>query len=225
VILPGHCISVKIQFSISTKNTAPEKFSLNLKKIIYVKNKINFRPIVLISLLLLAAFSRVIPHPPNFTPIAALGLFGAAYFSRKWIAIVLPLASLWLSSIVINNTLYADHYKSFTFFYEGWYWIFGSIALTTVIGFFTLKKININSVLSSSVIAAVLFFLISNYSCFPGNPSYSQDLRGLMDCYIAGIPFFGGTLGGTLFYSAVLFGGFELAKYKFPALTQQHSIS
>ncbi len=37
-----------------------------------------------------AAFVRLIPHPPNFAPIAAMALFGGAYFSKKWAAFLVP---------------------------------------------------------------------------------------------------------------------------------------
>ncbi len=186
--------------------------------------KINVRFGVLILMVLAAAFSRLIPHPPNFAPIGALGLFGAAYFTRKWIAIILPLASLWLSDVVINNTLYAQYYKEFTFFYDGFYWIYGTIALTTFLGFYMLKKVSVKNVLASSILASILFFLITNFGCWPSNPMYSQDFKGLIACYIAGIPFFGGTLAGNIFYSIVLFGGFELAKSKFPVLELTNNV-
>ncbi|MEO8146317.1 MAG: DUF6580 family putative transport protein [Bacteroidia bacterium] len=183
-----------------------------------MQNKINLRTAVLIILMLGAALSRMIPHPYNFAPIGALGLFGAAYFSQRWLAILLPLISLWISDIVINNTLYAKYYNGFTIFYDEWYWIYGTLALTSVIGFYTLKTVNVKTVLGSSLIASALFFLLTNFACWPGNNSYSQNLDGLMQCYAAGVPFFKGTLAGNLFYSALLFGGFELAKKNFPLL-------
>jgi len=180
--------------------------------------KINIRFSVLVLMILTAAFSRLIPHPANFAPIGALGLFGAAYFTRKWIAIILPLAGLWLSDVVINNTLYAQYYKSFTLFYDGFYWIYGTIALTTILGFYMLKKVSVKNVLTSSLLVSILFFLITNFGCWPGSTTYPQNFGGLMTCYAAGIPFFGGTIAGNVFYSIVLFGGFELAKRKFPVL-------
>lgn len=180
--------------------------------------KINVRFGVLVLMVLAAAFSRLILHPPNFAPIGALGLFGSAYFTRKWIAIILPLVSLWLSDVVINNTLYAQYYKGFTLFYDGFYWVYGTIILTTLLGFYMLKKVSVKNVLASSILASILFFLITNFSCWLGNSMYGQDLNGLMDCLMAGIPFFGGTLSGNVFYSIVLFGTFEFSKRKFPVL-------
>ncbi len=71
----------------------------------------------LVILILLAAFSRVIPHMANFSPLGAIGLFGAAYFTRRWQAFLIPIAATWLSDLFINNVIYAQYYPSFTWFY------------------------------------------------------------------------------------------------------------
>lgn len=183
-----------------------------------MNEKIAVRFGVIAFMILLAAFSRLIPHPANFAPIGAMALFGAAHFKSKWAAFLVPLLALWLSDLVIVNVLYAGYYKTFTFFYGGFYWIYGTIALTTLMGLFTLRKINIGTVAGSSIAASLLFFIITNFGVWPGSSLYTQDLNGLIACYVAGIPFFGGTLSGNLFYSAVLFGGYALAQYKFPIL-------
>lgn len=183
-----------------------------------MQNKININYSVLILIMLATALSRLIPHPYNFAPIGALGLFGAAYFSNRILAIILPLASLWISDVVINNTLYADYYNGFTLFNSGMIWIYGTIALTSFIGMFTLKNVNVKTVLGSSILASILFFVITNFVCWPGNMAYSQNFDGLMVCYAAGIPFFKGTLAGNIFYSALMFGSYELARRKIGAL-------
>ena len=83
--------------------------------------KIFLRFSVLSLLLVIAAFSRILPHPYNFSPLAAMGLLGAAFFSKKWQAIFLPLAATWLSDLFINNVLFADYFQGFTWFYQGFY--------------------------------------------------------------------------------------------------------
>lgn len=180
--------------------------------------KVNIRFGVIALMILTAAFCRLIPHPANFAPIGAMALFGAAHYKSKWSAFLVPLLALWLSDLAVNNILYTSHYKTFTLFYSGFYWTYGATALTTIVGFFLLKKINILTVAGSSLAASVMFFLVTNFGVFPGNPVYSQDLKGLLDCYNAGIPFFGGTLAGNIFYSAVLFEGFALSQKQFPVL-------
>lgn len=65
---------------------------------------------VLLVMLVLAAFSRLVPHPMNFAPIGAMALFGAAYFRSRWTAYLLPIVALWLSDIYINNVIYPAYY-------------------------------------------------------------------------------------------------------------------
>jgi len=182
------------------------------------KQKIDIRFGVLSLLVLLAAFSRLIPHPPNFAPIGAMALFGAAYFSKKYIALIIPVLSMWLSDLVINNVIYAQYFDGFTFFYQGFYWTYAAFIVIGVIGFFMLKKIQLKSVALASLLAAVLFFVISNFGVWASGTMYPKNFSGLLACYTAAIPFFKNTLMGNLVYSVVLFGAFELAQYKFPVL-------
>lgn len=176
------------------------------------------RTIIIVALVLAAAASRVIPHPYNFTPMGAMALFGAAHLGRNAWAVAIPLLGIWLSDLLLNNFVYNHHLDGFTLLYEGWYWPYGTFALIAVLGMFTLRKVTVPRILGSSLAASVLFFLITNLACWPGNTAYAQDASGLVACYVAGLPFFGGTLMGDLFYSAVLFGGFAFLQQRFPAL-------
>ncbi len=183
------------------------------------KEKINLRFSVLAALIFLCAFSRIIPHMPNFSPLGAIGLFGAAHFSKKWQAFLIPIAATWLSDLFINNVIYGQYYPEFTWFYQGFYWQYGSYILITLTGFAIFKnKVNIAKVLTGALASTAIFFLISNFGCWIGSTTYPQNFGGLMTCYAAGIPFLKGTLLGNLFYSGVLFGAFALAQYKFPVL-------
>ena len=181
--------------------------------------KLNLRFGVLTLLILLAAFSRIIPHPLNFSPLGAIGLFGAAYFSKKWQALLVPIAATWLSDLFINNVIYGQYYPSFTWFASGFYWQYGTYLLITIIGFLLFKsKVNVPRIFAGSLISTALFFLITNFACWPGSTTYTQDFNGLMTCYVAGVPFLQGTLLGDLFYSGVLFGVFALLQQNVPAL-------
>jgi hypothetical protein len=182
------------------------------------EQKINLRFSVLTALVLLCAFSRIIPHMPNFSPLGAIGLFGAAHFSKKWQAFLIPIAATWLSDLFINNVIYAQYYPNFTWFYEGFYWQYGSYLLITLTGLAIFNKISILKVLTGALTSTAVFFVVSNFGCWIGSTTYPQNFGGLMTCYAAGIPFLKGTLLGDLFYSGVLFGIFALAQYKFPVL-------
>lgn len=174
----------------------------------------------LAAMILLAAFSRIIPHPLNFSPLGAMGLFGAAYFSKKWQAFLVPLAATWLSDLFINNVLYGQYYPSFTWFYEGFYWQYGSYLLITLVGIFVFKKVNTGRVVIGALSSTAIFFLISNMGCWVGNIAYPQNFAGLTACYAAGIPFLKMTLIGDLFFAGLMFGTFMFAESKIRSLAE-----
>lgn len=169
---------------------------------------------LLVSLILFAAFSRIVPHTPNFSPLGAIAVFGAAYFTQKWKAFVIPLTATWLSDLFINNVIYHANYPSFTWLSTGFYWQYGAYILITLASLFILKSVTNTRIILGSLTATVLFFLVSNFGCWPGN-YYPQTAAGLMQCYAAGIPFIKGTFLGDAFYTAVLFGAYQIISNKY----------
>lgn len=182
------------------------------------KSKINIRIGILSLIVLLAAFSRLIPHPPNFTTIGAMSLFGAAYFSRKYLAFVVPIVAMWLSDLLLNNVIYGQYFDHFVWFYNGFYWTYAAFIFIGFIGFGLLKKVRPANLLIASLSASVIFFLVSNFGVWASGTMYPNTFSGLINCYAAGLPFFKNTLMGDLAYSGALFGIFELAQYKVPGL-------
>jgi len=176
------------------------------------------RLIALSLLVLLAAMSRLLPHPPNFTPIAAIALFGAAYIAPRWLAVLLPLVSLWLSDLFLNNIIYSEYNEGFVWFTGSLFWIYGSFLLISLLGFFALGKISAGRIAGISVIASVLFFLISNFGVWVSGGMYPLTASGLIACYTAAIPFFGNTLLGDLCYTGTMFASFALLQKRFPTL-------
>lgn len=185
-----------------------------------MNSKINLRFSVLTTIILLGAFSRMIPHPVNFTPIGAMVLFGAAHFSKKWQIFLIPIIATWLSDLFINNVIYKQYYTSFTWFYEGFSWLYLSYLLIALFSIQILKKVRIERVLIGALGSTLIFFLLSNVGCFIGNTYYAQNFSGLITCYAAGLPFILGTLSGNIFYSIIFFGVFHIAQSKFPALKE-----
>lgn len=184
-----------------------------------MQTKINLRIPVLTFLIVLAAFSRLIPHMPNFSPLGAIAVFGAAYFSKKWHVFLIPIAATWLSDLFINNVIYAQYYPQFTWFYEGFYWQYGAYLLIALFALFLFKKVTAITALFGALGSSVIFFLISNFGCWS---SYPQTIEGLIACYAAGIPFLKGTLLGDLFYCGILFGSFEFIKLRIPSLVKTY---
>ena len=178
-------------------------------------------PWVLVAMIVAAALSRLLPHPPNFSPVEAIALFGGAYFaSRAW-AVLVPLAAMLISDVVLA-ALNGGSYSFANYFASTSFWlVYGCIAVSTALGFGLRGKVGGARVLGYSLLGSVLFFLVTNFAAWIGSSMYPQTAAGLLAAYIAGIPFFQGTLMGTLFFSALLFGGFSLLRHRMPALRAQ----
>lgn len=151
-------------------------------------------------LIFLAALSRILPHPFNFTPIGAIALFGAARFDKKFYAFFIPASAMLVSDAFIGKP-FAPTYICFVFI--------------TLFGLLFLKKVNIGRIVIASLFSSISFFLITNFSVWLGSGFYPQTIQGLFACYGAGLAFYQQTLFGNLFfntvmgdlfYNAVLFG-------------------
>jgi hypothetical protein len=177
-------------------------------------------PLVLAAMILLAALSRLLPHPPNFSPVEAIALFGGAYFaSRAW-ALMVPLLAMLASDLVMTTTIggsYATYLGGISFWS-----VYACIALSTLLGFGLRGKVGGARLLGYSLAGSVLFFVVTNFGAWLGSAaSYPQTPAGLAAAYVAGIPFFQWTVLGTLGYAALLFGGFALLRRRMPALRAQ----
>ena len=173
-------------------------------------------PLTLAGLIVLAALTRLLPHPPNFSPVEAIALFGGAYFAARGWALLVPLVAMFASDLalgLVNGGIYFDYFAS-----AGFVLVYACIALSTVLGFGLRGRVNGARVLGYSLIGSVLFFLVTNFGAWLGSPAYPQNAAGLAAAYVAGIPFFQWTVLGTLFYAALLFGGFALLRRQVPAL-------
>ncbi len=166
----------------------------------------------------LAVLSRILPHLYNFTPLGAIALFGAAYFTDKKWAIIIPLVAMWISDLFLNNLVYTSIYGGFTLFNWGMLWIYGSLILIALLGMKVLKKVTVPRIIGGALSASVIFFIVSNFGVWLTSPMYPLNFGGLIASYTAAIPFFHNTLAGDLVYCSVLFGAYEYAKFKYPSL-------
>jgi hypothetical protein len=175
-------------------------------------------------IIFLAAGSRFIPHPPNFSPIGSIALFGAAYYSRRYWSYLIPLAAMFLSDMVINNVLFRSFFGGFTWFYSGALFTYGAVLMIVLLGTFALRKVRISNLILSALGASAIFYLVSNFGVWASTGMYGMYPRtfvGLMECYIAGLPFLQNIVAGDLIYTITLFGVFELIQYKCPSLRPQ----
>ncbi len=171
-------------------------------------NSMKYR--IALALIVLAVLTRLLPHPHNFTPIAAVGLFGASVFSRQWVAFAVTFLSLFLSDLYINNVVYGYFYEHFVWF--GSLWVYAAFGVVIVLGRLLLhREVKVGQVVRASLSASVIFFLLTNFGVWATSGMYPYTPAGLLACYVAGLPFFGNTLLGDLLYSAALFGGYAWA--------------
>ena len=162
---------------------------------------------VLVLLILLAAASRLLPHWPNFTPVGAMALFGAAAFPRRWMAWVVPFAALYLSDVALNNLVYAEYYEGFYLGVNGW--VYAGFGLTLLVGMGMLRGRQFSWLRlgGTTVVTTLLFFLLTNFGSWLASPFYPQTGGGLLAAYAAGLPFLLNSAAGNLFFAGLLFGG------------------
>ena len=170
----------------------------------------------ILALIIGAAATRLAPHWWNLTAVGAVCLFGGAYFQRKWLAFVVPLAALAISDVVLQTFVYPDHGPN--------YFKYVCFALTVPLGFLLRGRIKLLPVTSAALAATALFFLLSNFHVWLGGEGklYPMTPAGLLTCYIAAIPFSLNMLYGNLLFTGLLFGGMEvLAKQR---LTRREAV-
>ena len=173
----------------------------------------NKRFFALLGITLSAAAMRLMPHPPNVTPIAAMALFGGVHFAGKRTALLLPLAAMYLSDLALGFFVY-----DFGWFHGFMPFVYASFVLMVCLGFLVRHRLTPLRVGAAALTGSVLFFLVTNFGVWLISSLYPKTLAGLAGCYVAAIPFFRNTLAGNAAYTLVLFGGFALAQRYLPAL-------
>lgn len=169
--------------------------------------KYSNRFVFLTTLVFIAALTRLVPHYPNFTAIGALALFGGTYFTKKWEAFAVPFAAMLFTDVIIG-------------FHPGMYAVYASFALIVAVGFFVREHKSVTTVALASVFASVSFFVITNFAYWTSGVLYPRTSAGLAECFLAAVPFFHYNMLGDLFFTAALFGTYELVRVKLPVLVK-----
>lgn len=177
-----------------------------------MNNTLSPRTIFVIAVVLLAALTRILPHPPNFTAIGAMALFAGATLSNRWMSLLFPMIALFLTDLILgfHNTMWA---------------VYGAVGITTMIGWVIRNRQNFITVTSGSIAGAVLFFYITNAAMwvvgfYSPNAFYTQDVAGLALAIEAGVPFFNNGIISQLLYTGVLFGSFHALRVWKPSLVR-----
>ncbi len=151
--------------------------------------------ITTIGIIIIAASSRIIPHPPNFTSIGGLAIFSGIHFEKKS-AMFIPLLAMLVSDLILG-------------FHSTMLFVYASFLIIFFIGRMIRNKTNISKLISAGLVSSVLFFLITNFGVWLLFDMYAKNFGGLINCYLMGIPFFRNTILGDLFYTMAFFYGYR----------------
>lgn len=163
----------------------------------------------IMGMIVFAALTRLLPHPPNATAISALALFAGAQLADRRLAFLVPLAALFLTDLVLG-------------LHSGMIFVYACVAAMVVIGHVCGERAHVLKLAGASLFGSVLFFTVTNFGVFLLDGMYEKSLAGLAECYVLAIPFFQNALLGDLFFTAALFGGFALLRRAMPAVSPAH---
>ena len=143
-----------------------------------------------VTTIIVLSLFRLIPHPPNFTPILAISVFAGIKFKDNLFSYLVPVFAMLVSDAIIG-------------FHGGMIIIYLAIVLSAYI------SRRFNTINTSVLGSCILFYLITNFQVWVMSSSYPKSLNGILECYTLAIPFLGMTLLSTFFYSYVLFYGYS----------------
>ncbi|MHC4107436.1 MAG: DUF6580 family putative transport protein [Planctomycetota bacterium] len=156
--------------------------------------------VIFIGLLGVGMAGRLVPHPPNFTPVAAAALFAGFYFSKRLVAAVVPMAILGLSDLIIG-----------TYNLPVMLAVYGAFLFPLIFRRWLRAKLSAVRVGTGALCGSAVFFVTTNVAVWLFGGWYPSTPGGLAQCFLAAVPFFKNTLAGDLVWSAVFFGGYALA--------------
>ncbi|EMF81740.1 hypothetical protein LEP1GSC188_2232 [Leptospira weilii serovar Topaz str. LT2116] len=173
-----------------------------------IKSELVTKNTVSILGVILSGISRFLPHPPNFTLVGAMTVYSGARI-QGWKSFVYPMFMIFVTDFILSRI------HGFDWFYEGLPFVYCSLLINVLLGRIFLKNNNkLISVFGVSLLASAQFFVLSNFSVWAFSSLYPKTLEGLLTCYIAAIPYFGGTLLGDLIYTSILFGVLDRVELK-----------
>lgn len=156
-------------------------------------------PLLFALLLIIGAVGRFIPHPANFAPIGALGIFAGLYAHNWKQGIALPLMARFITDALIG------------FFSPGvMVAVYASTIGGVILGRWTRSKKTVWTVGGATIAGAVLFFIVTNAAVWLFDGIYPMNMHGLIESYTMALPFFRNSLLGDVFYVTVLVGSYEI---------------
>lgn len=162
----------------------------------------------LLALILVAALSRFVPHPWNWTAIGAAALLSGSRFDSVWAGLLVPVAALFVSDLILGL------HSTMVFTY-------GALVVISLGAWFFRERLSgWKSIGGAAVGSSLVFFVITNFGVWLMGGFYAPTAAGLLACYVAGLPFLASQMMGDLFYSGIFFGAWEWLRRSQPAFVQ-----
>lgn len=149
-----------------------------------------------LAIIIVSAFARILPHPPNFAPVAALALYSGANINKR-VAFGIPVSVMLLSDLFLG-------------FHPVMPFVYFSFAVTVFIGRIIKKNPGFFTLIFAGLVSSIFFFVVTNFGVWLVGNIYSKTIPGLLNCYLMAIPFFRNTLIGDLFYILTFFYGYRI---------------
>ena len=150
-----------------------------------------------IGMVILGACARLVPHPWNFTPMMAIGLFAGSHARKASTGVLATLFALVLSDAVLG-------------FYPGFWYVYAAALIPVLLGRLIRNRSGAGAIAAAAIASSLSFFLITNFMVWAADRLYPHTIGGLSACYVAGIPFYRNQVLGDAFYTLAIFGGYAV---------------
>ncbi len=150
-----------------------------------------------VGIVVLGACARLLPHPWNFSPMMAIGLFSGSHARKTSTGVLATVSALAVSDAVMG-------------FYPGFWYVYGATLIPVLLGRLILNRTGVGAIAATALASSLSFFLITNFMVWAISGLYTHTMAGLTASYVAGIPFYQNQLLGDAFYTFAIFGGYAL---------------
>ena len=167
------------------------------------------RPGILIGVVVAAAASRLVPHPWNLSPVAAMTVFCGAAFAGQRAALLTPLIAIFASDVLLTLLL-----PNTPLFHPAMAAVYACYILNVMVGrWLTTRRRDPIDVGVAVLFCSVTFFLVTNIAVWWSYMNHNA--LDLAACFAAAVPFFQNSLLGNVVFTTVFFGGLAIAESRF----------
>lgn len=177
--------------------------------------------VILAVLIVVGVAGRLLPHPPNFTPMAAIALFAGFIFAKRYMSVIAVVSAMLLTDYFAFGYLSPDWFAS-----KSMAVVYLALLFPIVFRGFLQKKLGVLRIAGAALASSTVFFIATNFAVWAFSPMYEKTFAGLVLCYTMAVPFFQNTIAGDMMWSGIIFGAyFALRNYaNVSALTSKNAV-